>query len=411
MKKIFFIGLGKLGLSLAALLSKKNRVVGYDYNKKHIYNLKKNNFSNLEKDISSFLKKNNSISYTDNLSEINKQQFDFIYILIPTNQSISGNYDSSNLVKLILNVIKINKIKKDISIVICSTLQPGTYNKSLKRIESLYSINFFYCPEFVALGDTINGFINPDILLIGGQDKRKIDSLEKIHTSFSIPKNISKLTFQGAELVKLAVNSYVCTKISFANLISQICDKNKIPNSTDVVKSIGFDSRIGNKFFKSGPPFGGLCFPKDVEAFFNLCSGVGININLIKGTKEINQDQKKLFLNKLKKFIKENNVKKLGVIGLSFKEDTMTLEESQYVEVLNYIKNVDFEIYDLSKNIQSLFKFCKVKKLNDVIEDNDYLLVNHTKPNFINIINKSKSKIIFSPWKIDLNKKHKVYSF
>ena len=112
----------------------------------------------------------------------------------------------------------------------------------------------------------------------------------------------------------------------------------------------------------------------------------------------------------MKKFIKENNIKKLGIIGLSFKEDTMTLAESQYVELLNKIKGIDFEIYDLSTNIHSLFKVSKVKKLNEVIRDNDYLLVNHTKPNLLDMINKSKAKIIFSPWKIDLNKKHKVYS-
>ena len=300
--------------------------------------------------------------------------------------------------------------KQKLNIVICSTLQPGTFQKSLKNLMSKFNLNFIYCPEFVALGNTINGFTKPDILLIGGENKKLILDVKKIHKIFSKPNNISTMSFQGAEIVKLAVNSYVCTKISYANLISQICNKRNINESSKIVDTIGFDSRIGNKFFKSGPPFGGLCFPKDVEAFYNLCMSSKVNSQMIKSIQTINFDQKKLFIRKLRNFIAKYKIEKLGVIGLSFKEDTMTINESQYLEVLKKFKKIKYQIYDLSPDIENFINSTHIKSINKIIKENKYLLVNHTNKKFITKIDNSSPKIIFSPWFIDFNKKHKFHS-
>ena len=406
MKKIFFIGLGKLGLSLATLLSKNNYVLGYDHNKSHIENLINKNYQHLENDLKKEIKKKNNLSFTNDLGSFNEKKFDYIYILIPTNQSIHGSYDSTNLINLINNLVSLIKINQKLNIVICSTLQPGTYRKYLIDISVKFGINFVYCPEFVALGNTIKGFSKPDILMIGGENKKELSKIEKIHKSFSSPSNISKLSFEGAEIVKLAVNSYVCTKISFANLISQICDSNKIDKSSEIVKTIGYDSRIGNKFFKSGPPFGGLCFPKDVEAFYNLCSSSNRNFEMIKNVQNINYDQRNLFLKNLKLFIKNYQIKNLGVLGLSFKEDTMTLNESQYLDILKRIRGVKFNIFDFSPNVSNEINCIYSNSFEKVIKNNKYLLVNHTSKNIIRKINQSNKKIIFSPWPLKFYKKH-----
>ena len=173
-EKILFIGLGKLGLSLAAILAQKHNVLGYDANSKLIDNLNSRNYTNLEKDVKKFLVTNKiNLKFTKKIDFHDLNKLETIFILIPTNASINGEYSYKNLlalIKIIIKKVKLNKnlIKKTLVINICSTLQPGTYRKYLKPLEKKNNfVNFTYVPEFVACGTTIDDFLNPDQLVIG----------------------------------------------------------------------------------------------------------------------------------------------------------------------------------------------------------------------------------------------------
>jgi len=404
-KNILFVGLGKLGLSLAAILSQKHRVIGYDINSKLVDDLKLKNFSSIENDVREFLKKKKlNLNFIKELNFSKLDKLQSIFILIPTNSSIHGEYSYKNLlflVKEIIKKIKHNKklVKKKLLINICSTLQPGTYKSYLKPLEKKYNfLNFTYVPEFVACGTTINDFLYPDQLVIGANNKVAQKKILEQYSKVIKTKNINKISIEGCEMVKLCSNSFICNKISFANLISEICFKNKIPDTNLVLKSIGTDSRIGNKFFKAGPPFGGLCFPKDVRAFKNLCQKSNVNYTLMNSVEQINESKKKFIINKINLIIRKNKLKSIGVIGFTFKEDTKVTDESQYEKIMNKLKIKKINVFD--ENIKYLKinkKFTKEISLTNLLKKNKVIIIFHNKKKYLNLAKKSKNKF-YNVW-------------
>jgi UDPglucose 6-dehydrogenase len=405
-KNILFVGLGKLGLSLAAILSQKHRVIGYDINSKLVDDLKLKNFSSIENDVREFLKKKKlNLNFIKELNFSKLDKLQSIFILIPTNSSIHGEYSYKNLlflVKEIIKKIKHNKklVKKKILINICSTLQPGTYKSYLKPLEKKYNfLNFTYVPEFVACGTTINDFLYPDQIVIGANNKVAQKTILEQYSKVIKTKNINKISIEGCEMVKLCSNSFICNKISFANLISEICFKNKIPDTNLVLKSIGTDSRIGNKFFKAGPPFGGLCFPKDVRAFKNLCQKSNVNYSLMNSVEQINESKKKFIIKKINLIIRKNKLKSIGVIGFTFKEDTKVTDESQYEKIINNLKIKKINVFD--ENIKYLKinkKFTKETSLTNLLKKNKVIIIFHNKKKYLNLAKKSKKNIFYNVW-------------
>jgi len=405
-KNILFVGLGKLGLSLAAILSQKHRVIGYDINSKLVDDLKLKNFSSIENDVREFLKKKKlNLNFIKELNFSKLDKLQSIFILIPTNSSIHGEYSYKNLlflVKEIIKKIKHNKklVKKKILINICSTLQPGTYKSYLKPLEKKYNfLNFTYVPEFVACGTTINDFLYPDQIVIGANNKVAQKTILEQYSKVIKTKNINKISIEGCEMVKLCSNSFICNKISFANLISEICFKNKIPDTNLVLKSIGTDSRIGNKFFKAGPPFGGLCFPKDVRAFKNLCQKSNVNYSLMNSVEQINESKKKFIIKKINLIIRKNKLKSIGVIGFTFKEDTKVTDESQYEKIINNLKIKKINVFD--ENIKYLKinkKFTKETSLTKLLKKNKVIIIFHNKKKYLNLAKKSKKNIFYNVW-------------
>ena len=282
---------------------------------------------------------------------------------------------------------------------ICSTLQPGTYKSYLKPLEKKYNfLNFTYVPEFVACGTTINDFLYPDQLVIGANNKVAQKKILEQYSKVIKTKNINKISIEGCEMVKLCSNSFICNKISFANLISEICFKNKIPDTNLVLKSIGTDSRIGNKFFKAGPPFGGLCFPKDVRAFKNLCQKSNVNYTLMNSVEQINESKKKFIINKINLIIRKNKLKSIGVIGFTFKEDTKVTDESQYEKIMNKLKIKKINVFD--ENIKYLKinkKFTKEISLTNLLKKNKVIIIFHNKKKYLNLAKKSKNKF-YNVW-------------
>jgi len=404
-KNILFVGLGKLGLSLAAILSQKHHVIGYDINSKLVDDLKLKNYSSIENDVREFLKRKKlNLSFIKELNFSKLDKLQSIFILIPTNSSIHGEYSYKNLlflVKEIIKKIKHNKklVKKKLLINICSTLQPGTYKNFLKPLEKKYNfLNFTYVPEFVACGTTINDFLYPDQLVIGANNKVAQKKILDQYSKVIKTKNINKISIEGCEMVKLCSNSFICNKISFANLISEICFKNKILDTNLVLKSIGTDSRIGNKFFKAGPPFGGLCFPKDVRAFKNLCQKSNVNYSLMNSVEQINESKKKFIIKKINLIIRKNKLKSIGVIGFTFKEDTKVTDESQYEKIMNKLKIKKINVFD--ENIKYLKinkKFTKEISLTNLLKKNKVIIIFHNKKKYLNLAKKSKNKF-YNVW-------------
>jgi UDPglucose 6-dehydrogenase len=260
---------------------------------------------------------------------------------------------------------KINEtIFESHTIVIVSTVMPGdtegriTDAVKLAVGEKFERFKICYSPEFIALGSVIYNIENPDMILIGQSDETVGSKLEKILSSMTVNTPIVlRLTTAEAEIAKIAINSFVTTKISFSNQISEICENFSNTSSVNVLKAIGTDSRIGNSYLKQGTSYGGPCFPRDNRAFAKFADSLGISLDLALAADSINNRQNQRLSQLLNKIVP--TVKNILVVGFSYKPDTDVYEESP---ALSFIKsNLDYQIYVLDEHIKGAKNLDSIK--------------------------------------------------
>lgn len=189
--------------------------------------------------------------------------------------------------------------------------------------------------EFLKEGSAVHDFYNPDRIILGVQTPRAKKLLLEIYKPFKVPILVTDV--QSAEMVKHASNSFLAMKISYINLISQMCEK----AGADVVKvaeGMGMDRRIGKPFLNAGIGFGGSCFPKDLLAFISIGEKFGTPCHLLREVVKMNQFQKMYFVGKIKKVLGVLKGKKLAVLGLAFKPDTDDMRNAPAVDVVEELK-------------------------------------------------------------------------
>jgi UDPglucose 6-dehydrogenase len=185
-----------------------------------------------------------------------------------------------------------------------------------------------YNPEFIALGSVIQDMSNPDMLLIGESDPRTGAILEDLyHTVCRNRPPVARMNFVNAELAKISVNTYVTTKISYANMLAEVCEQVPGADSEVVAAALGLDTRIGRKYLKGASGYGGPCFPRDNAAFARFADINSVDATLAKATDQVNRRQ----VTRLRKRIVEATPagETVGILGLSYKPDTEVIEESQ----------------------------------------------------------------------------------
>jgi len=207
-----------------------------------------------------------------------------------------------------------------------NVIQPYLERVSGKRAGSDFGL--CYNPEFIALGSVIRDFLNPDFILIGESDQRSGEILADLYKN--VCENdppIARMNFINAELTKLALNTFVTTKISFANMLARICEK--LPGAdVDVITSaLGLDSRIGSKYLKGAVGYGGPCFPRDNAAFAIFARSLGEHAILAEATDTYNRQQVERIVKLVKRNFPQNG--KVGILGLAYKPDTDVVEEAQ----------------------------------------------------------------------------------
>lgn len=180
-------------------------------------------------------------------------------------------------------------------------------------------------PEFLREGSAIKDFLNPDRIVIGVSSERAKNILLELYKDFQCPKIITDIS--SAELIKHASNSFLAMKISFANLLSEICEKTGA-NVEVVTHAIGLDRRIGTDFLKAGIGYGGSCFPKDIKAFIKIGEELGIDMSLLKDVHNINERRIDIFISKLKGALWNIKGKTITILGISFKPDTDDIREA-----------------------------------------------------------------------------------
>ena len=193
----------------------------------------------------------------------------------------------------------------------------------------------------------IHDLLNPDFVLIGESDKKSGDILEEFYKKVC-EKNppVKRMSIVNAEITKISLNAYVTTKISFANMLTELCEKIPGGNVDAVTDAIGCDTRIGKKYLKGGLGYGGPCFPRDGRAIRNTAGKFGVSLPIVEATDKINQRQVPRLIEEIEAVLPEKG--KLGILGLAYKPDTNVIEESQPVELARYFseKAIEVVVYD-----------------------------------------------------------------
>ena len=272
-----------------------------------------------------------------------------------------------------------------------------------------------YNPHFIAQGTTINNLENPDFVLIGADDikgKKLVSYYKKIYKDKVL---ISFLNTQEAEIVKISINSYITSKITFSNFISEVCESVKNVNGSKVLNAIGKDHRIGNSYLGVGTKYSGPCFPRDNKALDYFVRRK-IKNSLPKFVDKINNYQTSRLINIIKKVVFKNKLDKvnLGILGLTYKDKTSILKDSQsydLIKTINFNKLSKINVYDNnmkpSKEYLQKNKLVYFKNLKKFIKNSKILLLMYPSKNFTIELLKSRNKIIIDCWNIVNEKKTK----
>lgn len=346
-QNISIIGVGKLGLCLALSLEENGyNVLGCDLNEDYVISLNRKTFFSNEKGVNDLLKNSKNFKSTTSIEDcINFSNTVFLMVATPSLEN--GKYDHSQIESVISKLEKFGKQRQKKLLIVGCTTYPG-FCESIKL--KLLDLNFevLYNPEFIAQGDILNGQAHPDMVLIGESTKNAGDQLEEIQKNICKNKpEICRLSLTEAEITKISINCFITTKISFANMIGDICNKLSI-STKDVLSSIGKDSRIGNKYLKWGYGFGGPCFPRDNRALGILCSENNIHPSIPLASDEYNRLHLDYQLEHTKKTIKNNEIE---VEGVSYKAGSTIIEESQQLKFAEKLADSGVEVTIIDSEI------------------------------------------------------------
>lgn len=365
MKNITIIGIGNIGLGLALLIEKSGiNVLGVDINTNYVEKLNSKTFFSYEPLYNEYLKNSNNLKITTSLEEgINHSNIIFIMIQTP-NSGGDKFYDHTFLSNLLFDINKLKVSNK--KIIIGSTIMPNYINNiGAYLISDCYNTTLSYKPEFIAQGNIINDILNPDIVLIGTNDIEVPNILKELY--LKIVKNNPEFCIVlplEAEIIKISINGYITTKISFANMISDLCDNFKI-NKNIVLKSISNDSRIGSKYFNSGYSYGGPCFPRDTKALALLLSQNNINNDILQATTKYNEFHSNFLT---KKLLEDNLNNDVVIENVCYKDNSKIpiIEESPKLIIANklvlnnkkvFIKDTESIINEVKKTYGNTFNY------------------------------------------------------
>ena len=370
--KICMIGTGYVGLvSGTCFADIGHQVYCVDKNVSKINKLNSGISPIYEPGLDELIKKNHKAKRLYFTSDLKKAitVSDIIFICVGT-PNIRGSLkvDLSfvfNCTKEVLSIAKKKKI-----IVTKSTVPVGTgdqIEKIITKKRKLFSV--ISNPEFLREGEAIRDFRYPDRIVIGSNNKNEFKIMKKLYSPL-INKGAKFFTTsrRGAELIKYAANAFLATKITFINEIANLCEKSGI-NVEDIALGIGSDTRIGGRFLRPGPAYGGSCFPKDTKGLVSAAEKFRTNLSIVKSVIKSNYDRVNLLTKRVHKILGNNlKGKKISLLGVTFKPNTDDMRDSTSLKMIPYLcnKGANVSYYDPSGEKKSFknIKNCEYK--NDI---------------------------------------------
>ena len=389
-----------MGVSFAA---SGFNVMAYDNNLGLIEKFKEKKTPFKEKNLDKFLKKSfKKIEFVKNI-ETAVINTNISFLVLPTPVKADGKYSLDYIFNCLDMMIPSLNKKKNHNIVLTSTVMPESCNTKIipylkKKIQSS-KINFFYSPEFISIGNIIDEFINPRLVLIGNNKNQNSILLQKIYQKVC-GKNVKifNSSIENIEIAKIAVNCTMTTRISLMNAFQMVCSKTKnsdIDSITEIIKIffLNFD-----KGFNAGLPYGGPCLPRD-----NVAMGTYLRSKKIKNfIPKATDDTNNIIVSNLYRFIKNKKIKHLLVLGLSYKNDTPETTESCSIKLIKKIsKHVRVTAYDENQNDMGdkfVEKLNKIKNLKQISKYRAIIIMKNK--DYLKNIKIHNNTIIIDPWRI-----------
>ena len=394
------IGTGYVGLvSGVCFADLGNDVVCVDKDIFKINKLKKGIIPIYEPGLSELVRKNyksGRLSFTTNLSEaIKNSQVIFICVGTPTKK----NSNAADLSQ-VFNVAKeIGKFIKSFKIIVTKSTVPVTTGDKIEKIllKNAKRKNFSVIsnPEFLREGDAINDFFFPDRIVIGTSDKRTNKLMHSLYAPLlSKGAKYVNSSRRGAELIKYASNAFLATKITFINELANLSEKIGV-NIEDISIGMGLDKRIGGRFLRAGPAYGGSCFPKDTRAIVDTAKEFKTDLSIIKNVIKSNENRSKILLNRVSKLLKNKiKNKRISFLGVTFKANTDDMRESSSLVMIPSLisKGAKIKYYDPSGYKKDFDKFKNVsfsENIKSACIDADMIII-HTEWNDFKALNFKK---------------------
>ncbi len=395
--KLCMIGTGYVGLVSGVCFSDLgNNVICVDKNPDKINKLKNGVVPIYEPGLEELIKKNcknKRLSFTTDLkNSIKKSDIIFICVGTPTKKR-SNSADLSQ----VYNVAKeISKSINNFKIIITKSTVPVTTGDTIEKIllkkNKRIKFSVVSNPEFLREGEAIRDFTYPDRIVIGSNEKKTNRILNNLYMPLiSKGAHLIQTSRRAAELIKYASNAFLATKITFINEIANLCEKTQI-NVEDIAIGMGLDKRIGSRFLRAGPAYGGSCFPKDTKAIISTASKFNTNLSVIKSVVKSNKNRSKLLLNRVFEiFNNKLKNKKITFLGVTFKANTDDMRDSSSLVMIPALtkKGALIKYYDPTGYKKEFKKNKNVRFINsikDSVKGSDLVII-HTDWNDFKSIN------------------------
>ena len=420
------IGTGYVGLVSGVCFSDLgNDVICVDKDINKINNLKKGIIPIYEPGLEELVLKNYNnkrLNFSSNLKEsVKKSDIIFICVGTPTKK----NSNSADLSQVYAAAKEISKAVNKFKIIINKSTVPVTTGDEVEKIISKKVNKKFFSvvsnPEFLREGEAIRDFIYPDRVVVGSNDDKSQKILRGLYSPL-ISKGAKFVSTKrrAAELIKYASNAFLATKITFINEIANLCEKTGI-DIEDISIGIGLDKRIGSRFLRAGPAYGGSCFPKDTKALVSTADRFKTNLSVVKSVIKSNNLRSDLLSNRLSLILKKKIKNKVvSFLGVTFKANTDDMRDSSSLKLIPFLskKGAKIKYYDptgLKKEFKKLKNVEFSNSIQESIKGSDIVII-HTEWNDFKSINfkkysKNKKLIIYDLRNIYVPNKIKKLGF
>ena len=398
--KLCMIGTGYVGLVSGVCFSDLgNDVICVDQDIKKIDNLKEGIIPIYEPGLDELVQKNyknNRLKFSTDLKD-SVTKSDIVFICVGTPSKKNGNGADLSQIYNVAKEIR-NSISRFKIIITKSTVSVTTGDEIEKIISQKVSKKFFSVvsnPEFLREGEAIRDFYKPDRIIIGTTDKKSNNLLKNLYSPLiSRGAKYINTSRRAAELIKYASNAFLATKITFINEMANLCEKIDV-NIEDISIGMGLDKRIGGRFLRAGPAYGGSCFPKDTKAIATTADKYKTNLSVIKSVIKSNENRNSLLLKRVEDILKKRiKNKRICFLGVTFKANTDDMRDSSSLSMIPSLikRGAKINYFDPTGEKADFKKLKNAKfsdNINSAIKHADLIII-HTEWNDFKSINFKK---------------------